>query len=70
MEGFENLSQEQRELCENYAKAKADALNKFTAIHRLAEQSCPGQIEIAYTARVDSSCCPRDAGCRRMRARC
>lgn len=23
MEGFENLSQEQRELCENYAKAKA-----------------------------------------------
>ncbi|HEX6693498.1 MAG TPA: membrane dipeptidase, partial [Longimicrobiales bacterium] len=35
---------------ENYEKAKADALNKFTAIHRLAEQSCPDQIEIAYTA--------------------
>jgi membrane dipeptidase len=32
----------------NYAKAKQDALAKFAAIHRLAEQACPDQIEIAY----------------------
>ena len=32
-----------------YAKAKADALAKFEAIHRLAEKTCPDQIEIAYT---------------------
>jgi membrane dipeptidase len=31
-----------------YAKAKADALAKFEAIHRLAEKACPDQIEIAY----------------------
>ncbi|MEE8543152.1 MAG: dipeptidase [Gammaproteobacteria bacterium] len=35
---------------ENYAKAKADALIKFEAIHRMAEQMYPEQIEIAYTA--------------------
>lgn len=33
----------------SYAKAKADALAKFEAIHRTAEQTCPDQIEIAYT---------------------
>jgi membrane dipeptidase len=32
-----------------YAKAKADALAKFEAIHRTAEKTCPDQIEIAYT---------------------
>jgi membrane dipeptidase len=37
-------------LPENYEKAKADAMTKFTAIHRMAEQLCPDQIEIAYTA--------------------
>jgi membrane dipeptidase len=35
---------------ENYEKARADAMTKFTAIHRMAEQLCPDQIEIAYTA--------------------
>ncbi len=35
---------------ENYAKAKADALIKFEAIHRMAEQMYPEQIEIAYSA--------------------
>ncbi len=30
------------------AKAKTDALAKFEAIHRLAEKTCPEQIEIAY----------------------
>ena len=35
---------------ENYEKAKADAMTKFNAIHRMAEQMCPDQIEIAYSA--------------------
>ncbi len=35
---------------ENYAKAKADARTKFAAIHRMAEQMYPEQIEIAYSA--------------------
>ncbi|MEZ4699498.1 MAG: dipeptidase [Rhodothermales bacterium] len=35
---------------ENYEKAKADAMNKFNAIHRMAEQMYPEEIEIAYTA--------------------
>jgi membrane dipeptidase len=35
---------------ENYAKAKADARTKFSAIHRMAEQMYPEQIEIAYSA--------------------
>lgn len=35
---------------ENYEKAKTDALTKFDAIHRMAEQLCPDQVEIAYTA--------------------
>ncbi len=35
---------------EAYEKAKADALTKFTAIHRMAEQMCPQSIAIAYTA--------------------
>ncbi|HEX7049497.1 MAG TPA: membrane dipeptidase, partial [Longimicrobiales bacterium] len=35
---------------ENYAKAKADAMTKFEAIHRMAEALCPEAIEIAYTA--------------------
>ena len=34
---------------EGNAKAKQDALTKFTAIHRMAEQMCPDQIELAYT---------------------
>ena len=35
---------------ENYAKAQADALTKFEAIHRMAEEMYPGRIEIAYAA--------------------
>ena len=35
---------------ENYEKAKTDAMRKFEAIHRMAEQMYPDQIEIAYTA--------------------
>ena len=34
---------------ENYEKAKTDAMRKFEAIHRMAEQMYPDQIEIAYT---------------------
>jgi membrane dipeptidase len=33
-----------------YARAQADALTKFAAIHRMAEQLYPDRIEIAYTA--------------------
>jgi membrane dipeptidase len=35
---------------ENYAQARADALTKFGAIHRMAEVLYPQRIEIAYTA--------------------
>jgi membrane dipeptidase len=35
---------------ENYVQAKKDAMTKFDAIHRMAEQMYPDQIEIAYTA--------------------
>jgi membrane dipeptidase len=35
---------------ENYAQAQADALTKFAAIHRMAEQLYPERIEIAYSA--------------------
>jgi membrane dipeptidase len=35
---------------ENYAQAQADALTKFAAIHRMAEQLYPDRIEIAYSA--------------------
>ena len=35
---------------ENYEQVKADAMNKFTAIHRMAEDMYPDQIEIAYSA--------------------
>ena len=35
---------------ENYDKAKADAMTKFDAIHRMAEEMYPEQIEIAYAA--------------------
>ena len=35
---------------ENYAQAKADAMTKFDAIHRMAEEMYPDRIEIAYTA--------------------
>ncbi len=35
---------------ENYAKAKADAMTKFEGIHRMANELCPDQIELAYTA--------------------
>ncbi len=34
---------------ENYDKAKADAMTKFTAIHRLAESMHPDKIGLAYT---------------------
>ena len=35
---------------ENYAQAKADAMTKFDAIHRMAKEMYPDRIEIAYTA--------------------
>ncbi len=35
---------------ENYEQAKADAMTKFDAIHRMADQMYPDQIEIAYSA--------------------
>jgi len=35
---------------ENYAQAKADAMTKFDAIHRMAEEMYPEQIAIAYSA--------------------
>ena len=35
---------------EGYARAEADALTKFAAIHRMAEQLYPERIEIAYSA--------------------
>jgi membrane dipeptidase len=34
----------------NYAKAQADALTKFTAIHRMAEVLHPDRVEIAFRA--------------------
>ena len=35
---------------ENYAQAQADAMTKFDAIHRMAEEMYPDLIEIAHTA--------------------
>ena len=35
---------------DGYARAQADALTKFDAIHRMAEQLYPERIEIAYSA--------------------
>ncbi len=35
---------------ENYAAVKADAMTKFEAIHRMAEDMYPDQIEIPYSA--------------------
>ena len=35
---------------ENYEKAKVDAMTKFVAIHRMAEEMYPDRIEIAYSA--------------------
>lgn len=35
---------------ENYATAESEALTKFAAIHRMAEELYPDRIEIAYTA--------------------
>ena len=35
---------------EHYAQAKADAMTKFDAIHRMAEEMYPDRVEIAYTA--------------------
>ncbi len=35
---------------ENYAQAQTDALTKFSAIHRMAEELYPDRIEIAYRA--------------------
>ncbi len=35
---------------DGYAQAQADALTKFDAIHRMAEQLYPDRIEIAYRA--------------------
>jgi membrane dipeptidase len=34
---------------ENYARAQADAMTKFTAIHRMTEELYPQRIELAYT---------------------
>ena len=34
----------------NYARAQADAMTKFEAIHRMAEELYPDEIEIAYRA--------------------
>ncbi len=34
---------------EGHAAAKASAMNKFNAIHRVAEEMCPEKVEIAYT---------------------
>jgi membrane dipeptidase len=35
---------------ENYAEARANAMLKFDAIHRMAEEMYPAQIELAYSA--------------------
>jgi membrane dipeptidase len=35
---------------ENYARAQDQAMTKFNAIHRMAKELCPGEIEIAFTA--------------------
>ena len=35
---------------ENYEQAKADAMTKFEAIHRMTEEMYPDEIELAYTA--------------------
>ncbi|MEE2792557.1 MAG: dipeptidase [Acidobacteriota bacterium] len=35
---------------ENYAQAQTDAIRKFDAIHRMAEEMYPDRVEIAYTA--------------------
>lgn len=35
---------------ENYAQAKVDAMTKFDAIHRMADEMYPDIIELAYTA--------------------
>ena len=35
---------------ENYARAQADAMTKFDAIHRMAEDMYPDLIEVAYSA--------------------
>ncbi len=44
---------------EGYAAAEANALDKFSAIHRLAEQFAPDTIEMAYTSedvrRIDAA---------------
>ncbi|MBT8398579.1 MAG: membrane dipeptidase [Gemmatimonadetes bacterium] len=34
---------------EGHEAAKASAMNKFAAIHRVAEEMCPDKVEIAYT---------------------
>ncbi|GMR13734.1 MAG: pyoverdine-tailoring dipeptidase-like protein PvdM [Gemmatimonadota bacterium] len=34
----------------NYEQAKADAMTKFEAVHRMADEMYPDQIEIAYSA--------------------
>ncbi len=35
---------------ENYAQAKADAMTKFNAIHRMTDELYPDRIELAYSA--------------------
>jgi membrane dipeptidase len=35
---------------ENYARAQEQAMTKFNAIHRMATELCPDQIEIAFSA--------------------
>jgi len=48
---------------EGYAAAYANAIDKFDAIHRLAEEIAPDKIELAYTSadvrRIASSVCFR-----------
>jgi len=44
-----NVRQTER-MPENYAQAKIDAMTKFDAIHRMADEMYPGLIELAYSA--------------------
>ncbi|MCH2470143.1 MAG: dipeptidase, partial [Gemmatimonadetes bacterium] len=49
--GFFNVFVRQTERTpENYAQAKTDAMTKFDAIHRMADEMYPHLIELAYSA--------------------
>ena len=49
--GFFNVFVRQTERTpENYAQAKTDAMTKFDAIHRMADEMYPDLIELAYSA--------------------